>query len=82
MIEVVLFGVLLFLPVNITPPVAVWLYEKMLYASSPLLSVFEAIHIVLLITQTSQTVVDRMDEQPNLVKVQVDRDNGVIKPSR
>ena len=70
MAEVVLFVILLFLPVNITPPIAVWFYEKMLYTSGPILSVFEAIHVVLFIMQASQMVVDRMDEQPNLVKVQ------------
>ncbi|CAB4043333.1 predicted protein, partial [Paramuricea clavata] len=68
MAELVLFVVLLFLPINVTPPIAVWSYEKLLYLSSPLLSVFEAIHIVLVIMKASQMVVDQMEEQPNLVK--------------
>ena len=69
MVEILLFVVLLFLPVNITPPLAVWLYEKMIYASSPILSMFEAVYIVLLIMQASQMVVDRIEEEPNLSKV-------------
>ena len=73
MAEVVLFAVLLFLPINVTPALAVWFYEKLLYLSSPLLSVFEAIYIVLIIMTASQMVVDQMDEQPNLAKVKSDR---------
>ena len=69
MAELVLFVVLLFLPINVTPPLAVWLYEKMLYLSSPFLSVFEAIHVVLVVMKASQMVVDEIEEQPNLVKV-------------
>ena len=69
MAELVLFVILLFLPINVTPPLAVWLYEKMLYLSSPFLSVFEAIHVVLVVMKASQMVVDEIEEQPNLVKV-------------
>ena len=69
MVELVLFVILLFLPINVTPPLAVWLYEKMLYLSSPFLSVFEAIHVVLVVMKASQMVVDEIEEQPNLMKV-------------
>lgn len=69
MVELVLFIVLLFLPINITPPLAVWMYEKLLYVSSPFLSAFEAIHVVLLIMNTSQKVVNEMEENPFIVKV-------------
>ena len=69
MAELVLFVVLLFLPISVTPPMAVWLYEKLLYLSSPFLSMFEAIHIVLFIMKASQMVVDQMEENPNVVKV-------------
>ncbi|XP_046840492.1 uncharacterized protein LOC124434647 [Xenia sp. Carnegie-2017] len=68
MVELVLFIVLLFLPINITPPLAVWMYEKLLYISSPFLSAFEAIHVVLLIMNTSQKVVNEMEENPFIVK--------------
>jgi ABC-type multidrug transport system permease subunit len=80
MAELVLFVVLLFLPINVTPPIAVWFYEKLLYLSSPLLSVFEAIHIVLVIMKASQMVVDQMEEQPNLVKVGCNLLATVIAP--
>lgn len=69
MVELVLFVILLFLPINVTPPLAVWFYEKMLFLSSPFLSVFEAIHIVLVVMKASQMVVDEIEERPVLVKV-------------
>ena len=69
MVELVLFVILVFLPINVTPPLAVWLYEKLLHLSSPFLSVFEAIHIVLVVMKTSQMVVDQIEEQPTLAKV-------------
>ncbi|XP_028396389.1 uncharacterized protein LOC114520343 isoform X1 [Dendronephthya gigantea] len=68
MVELVLFISLLFLPINVTPPIAVWFYEKLLYLSSPILSVFEAINIVLIIMKGSQMVVDQIEEHPNVVK--------------
>jgi hypothetical protein len=69
MVELTFFVVLLLLPINVTPAIAVWFYEKLLFLSSPLLSVFEAVHIVLFIMKASQLVVDRIEEQPNLAKV-------------
>ena len=78
MVELVLFVLLLFLPINVTPAVAVWLYEKLLYLSSPLLSVFEAIHIVLVIMKASQMVVDQIEEQPNFAKVQDNKNSLAI----
>ena len=69
MAELVLFVLLLFLPINVTPAIAVWLFEKLLYLSSPLLSMFEAVYIVVIIMKASQMVVDQIEERPNLAKV-------------
>ena len=70
MLHVALFAVLVFLPVNITPWVAVWAYEKLLLVCVPLLSLLEPVIAVLGIMFVSQSLVDEIEERPALVKVE------------
>jgi hypothetical protein len=69
MVQLVLLVLLLFLPINVTPFLAVWLYEKFLLLAEPVFSIVEAVQVVLLVMQTSQSIVDEIEEKPGFVKV-------------
>lgn len=69
MVQLVLLLALLFLPINVTPFLAVWIYEKLLYLAEPVLSIIEALQVVLAINYVSQSLVDEMEDSPTFVKV-------------
>lgn len=69
MVQLVSFILLLFLPINVTPFIAVWFYEKLLLLAEPVFSVAEAILIVLLVMDASQSLVDQIEDNPGFVKV-------------
>ncbi|KAK3752722.1 hypothetical protein QZH41_018685, partial [Actinostola sp. cb2023] len=68
MVQLVLLVALLFLPINVTPYLAVWFYEKLLLLAEPILSIIEALQVVMFITYVSQSLVDEIEENPMFVK--------------
>jgi len=71
MIQILLLVVLLFVPVNVTPYIAVWVYEKILFLAEPVLSIIEALQVVLFINYISQSLVDEIEESATVIKVPV-----------
>ena len=71
MLQLALFALLFFLPVNVTPPLVIWIYEKLLSFSEPVVSVIEAVQIVLVVMFISQALVNQIEERPVLIKVYV-----------
>lgn len=69
MIQIVLLIALLFLPINVTPFIAVWMYENVLFLAEPVLSIIEALQVVLFVNYISQLLVDDMEENSTFVKV-------------
>ncbi|XP_031573879.1 uncharacterized protein LOC116307720 [Actinia tenebrosa] len=68
MVQLVLFMLLLFLPINVTPFIAVWFYEKLLLLAEPVFSIVEAVLVVFLVMDGSQSLVDQIEDNPGFVK--------------
>ena len=69
MLQLLSFAVLLFLPFNTAPTIVVWCYLKLLQCSEFALLFVEAIQVVLVVMYISQSFVNKIEDQPVIVKV-------------
>ncbi|XP_070573242.1 uncharacterized protein [Ptychodera flava] len=60
---------LLALPVNLSPNIIVWLFDKAIWISEPLLLTMEAIQVVRYTMYKSNALVAKLEDEPSLVKL-------------
>ena len=69
MVQVTVLLGLVCLPFTLVPYPVIWLYDKMLWFSEPLLLIVEVLAVMRIITMLTKFMTDHIDEEPTASKV-------------